>query len=106
MEVVLRYEGRRQWSLLLERGQYGAALAHCRSATQRNRVYTVQAAGAFDAGQFERAAVLYARTPAAAPLEQARHPATARGGPVENPPVGASFTLRRKSRAGAMVVVV
>jgi len=72
MEVVLRHEARRQWRLLLERGQYGAALAHCRSATQRNRVYTVQAAAAFDAGQFERAAVLYARTPAAAPLEQAR----------------------------------
>jgi hypothetical protein len=63
LEVDATAEERDMWRAHLERGDYAAALLHCRTAAQRNAVYLAEAAALFEDGDYVAAAALYGKVP-------------------------------------------
>jgi hypothetical protein len=61
-EVVVSGEDHDVWRCYLDRGQFDAALQHCRDLAQREKVLTAQADHFFAEGQSELAASVYAKT--------------------------------------------
>ncbi|KAG7401490.1 Vacuolar protein sorting-associated protein 18 like protein [Phytophthora boehmeriae] len=70
LEVVITDEDRNVWKLFLSKAVLGngddrdfeQALGVCRNGWERQRVLTAQADKLFDKGEFDRAAVIYAKT--------------------------------------------
>lgn len=70
LEIVVADEDRNVWKLLLQKAVAGAgderdfdqALAVCRTARERQQVFTAQADKLFERGEYDRAAVIYAKT--------------------------------------------
>ncbi|KAL8465488.1 hypothetical protein ACS0TY_034842 [Phlomoides rotata] len=60
-QVSVNDEGRDMWKVYLDLQEYGAALANCHDALQRDQVYLVQAETAFTAKDYLRAASFYAK---------------------------------------------
>ena len=56
------------WQVLLDKGDYRAALVHCRTPRQRNAVYLAEADQLLDEGQYVTAAELYGRVSGRAPV--------------------------------------
>ncbi len=61
-EVTINDEDRDVWQMYLERKQFETALRHCKSAAQKDRVWSAQGDYLFGQGSFELAATVYAKT--------------------------------------------
>lgn len=61
-EVTITDEDRDVWQMYLERKQFETALRHCKSAAQKDRVWSAQGDYLFSQGSFELAATVYAKT--------------------------------------------
>jgi hypothetical protein len=61
-EVTINDEDRDVWQMYLERKQFETALRHCKTATQKDRVWSAQGDYLFSQGSFELAATVYAKT--------------------------------------------
>lgn len=66
-EVDTSDEDRDLWKILLERGDYRAALMQCRSADQRNAVYLAEGNSLFQDGETVHAAEAYGKMTSASP---------------------------------------
>ncbi|KAI3432414.1 hypothetical protein D9Q98_003968 [Chlorella vulgaris] len=67
LEVEAAGEDRDMWRVHLDKGDYAAALVHCRSSAQRNAVYLAEAAALFEEGEYVAAAALYGKVTARSP---------------------------------------
>ncbi|KAL4423908.1 hypothetical protein ABPG75_001209 [Micractinium tetrahymenae] len=67
LEVDASDEDRDMWRVYLDKGDYRAALVHCRSAAQRNSIYLAEAASLFEEGDYVAAAALYGKVTSSSP---------------------------------------
>lgn len=67
LEVDASDEDRDMWRVYLDKGDFRAALVHCRSAAQRNSVYLAEAASLFEEGDYVAAAALYGKVTSSSP---------------------------------------
>lgn len=67
LEVDASDEDRDMWRVYLDKGEFRAALVHCRSAAQRNSVYLAEAASLFEEGDYVAAAALYGKVTSSSP---------------------------------------
>lgn len=60
-EVDAAEEDRDMWRVFMDKGEFQAALLHCRTSRQRNAVYLAQGESLFEEGEYVAAATLFGK---------------------------------------------